>query len=772
MNPLNRRILRSLRDDAGKYIVIFIFMVLLVSFISGYLISDNSCYATFEEGMVKQNVEDGHLAFNVLPDEELIEEIEQKGDVTLHELYYFDEDLAGSDKTVRVYSTERDVNLIDLMSGELPTEADEIAIDRMFAQNNEIEIGDTIILKDTELKVTGLVAFPDYGALFENNSDAMFDAISFCVGAMSEEGFEAFDTVNLSYNYAWTYPQAVDWEDSQRANELSNDFIEVLGEVIEDYDISLLTEGKAADELIELSDYLPRYLNQAIMYAGEDMGSDKAFAIMLDYIVTIILAFVFAVTASSTITSESGVIGTLRALGYTKREIIVHYMALPIMVSLVAAVIGNILGYTVLKDVFVALYYNSYSLASYKALFNLDAFVLTTVIPLIIMLVVNFLMLIRKLRLSPLRFLRHDLTRHRNKKALRLNTKIPFIQRFRLRIILQNLSNYLILFFGVFIGGILMVFGDFFNPMFDEYKEMIIEDRICDYQYVLNREAETENDQAEKYCVTSLNTTDERYKEDSISVIAPEEESEYISASLVEGEAVISSSIAEKYTLDEGDEITLKDEYDENKQYTFKIGGVYDYVSSMAIFITQEDFCERFDEEEGYFNGYFSNEELDDIADEDIAKVITVTDLTKLSDQMIVSMGSAMNIFKYFVIALFIVLMFILIKQIIEKNVMSISMSKILGYSNGEIGGLYVAASSVMVLLSLLISIPLINEVLRIIITSYMYTRMTGYLPFIVGADCYIRLVIVGLICYIVVAAYLMRRISKIPKSDALKNVE
>ena len=50
--------------------------------------------------------------------------------------------------------------------------------------------------------------------------------------------------------------------------------------------------------------------------------------IVLLYIVIVIMAFVFRITISNTIRKEAGVIGTLRASGYTKGELIRHYMTL------------------------------------------------------------------------------------------------------------------------------------------------------------------------------------------------------------------------------------------------------------------------------------------------------------------------------------------------------------------------------------------------------------------------------------------------------------
>ena len=106
------------------------------------------------------------------------------------------------------------------------------------------------------------------------------------------------------------------------------------------------------------------------------MGSDEAMGGVLLDILIVIIAFIFAVTISNTIAKESQMIGTLRASGYTKGELVRHYLSMPVIVTLIAAVIGNLLGYTVFKNIVVSMYYNSYS-----TIWNTDAFFKTTVIP-------------------------------------------------------------------------------------------------------------------------------------------------------------------------------------------------------------------------------------------------------------------------------------------------------------------------------------------------------------------------------------------------------
>jgi putative ABC transport system permease protein len=767
-NPLNKRILRELKTDLGKYLVIFLFMVMLIGLVSGFLVADNSIESAYEEGFTKYNLEWGHFTLSAEPEQDLIDTLSEKGDVKLYDLRYFEEEEKSNSATIRVYKLRKDVNLECVMSGELPSAENEIALDRMYAQNAELEVGDTITLNGKALKISGLIAVPDYSCLFENNTDMMFDSINFSIAVMTEKGYDAVDSSKQFYNYAWVYNTTP--ADDIAEKNMSDDFLEVLKTELTSYDEELAMQGKT-EKLVSIDNYLPRYNNQAVNFTGEDMGGDKAMFIIFDYIVIVILAFVFAVTISNTISQEAAVIGTLRASGYSKRELVAHYMVLPIMVTLIAAVVGNILGYTVLKDYMVDMYYDSYSLCTYETLWNIEAFVDTTVIPIILMFVVNLAVLIRKLQLSPLKFIRRDLSRKKKKKAFRLSTKIPFLHRFRMRIVFQNIPNYIVLFIGILFAGIIVVFSLMFSPMLEDYAEHISESMIASYQYVLASPEQTENAQAEKYSLTSLETTDSRYMTDEVSVFGVEDNSSYITQDIPSGKVLVSKSIMNKFSLKSGDTITLKEKYSD-KTYDFVIADEYDYDATLAVFMSQKDYQTTFDVEDEYFTGYFSNEKLSDIDQDYVAAVITKDDLTKVSKQLLVSMGNNMELLKYFGVIMFILLMYLLSKQIIEKNSQSISMTKILGFSNGEIAGLYIVATSIVVIISLLLAVPITNSVLNFIFTSYLYTEITGYFPCNISNSCYIEMVVLGIISYAIVALLQMYKIKKIPKSDALKNVE
>lgn len=753
-NPLNKRIPREIKSEFTKYISLFLFLAAMIAIVSGFLVANNSMGIAYDESFDKYNIEDGKFELYYEADDSLIEKIETECDAEVYENYYYDEDIEENSTAVRIYKERKDVDKICIMEGSLAETDNEIAIDRLYAQNNNYKIGDTINVDKKDYRITGFIALSDYSALFESNSDMMFDAMKFGVAVVTDDAFGNMNANHIHYSYSWLYNTSP--KDDAEAKNMSDDFMESLNKL-------------AGENMNMLCDYNPEYSNQAIIFTGDDMSGDNTMIAVFLYIVMIIISFMFVIIISNTITKESNVIGTLKASGYTNSELIRHYMTAPVIILIVAAVVGNILGYTWLKQIFVDQYYNSYSLTTYETVWNATAFIQTTVIPLIILVIINFLFLYKKFKLSALKFIRRDLKKKKNKKAFRLNTKIKIMTRFRLRIIFQNIPNYLVIFFGVFFANFIFLFGEGLEPMLYHYQDIILENTIADYQYILKGSVETNNENAEKYSVTSLKTKG-THSED-VSVYGITEDSKYIDIDFGDEDGVyISDAFSEKYSLEAGDTITLKEEYSD-KEYDFKVSGVYYYPASVAIFARNSDFCDIFDEEDGYFDGYFSNEKLTDIDDMYIASTITEDDLTKTSRQLINSFGSMMIIYLVFGVVMFVLIIFILAKIIIENNTQSISMTKILGYNIKEINNLYILTTSLVVIFSLFVTLPLcdlfMSEIMKIAFSSY-----SGWLPYCIPVESYIKILATGVIAYIFVAFILMRKVNKIPLSEALKNVE
>ncbi len=686
----------------------------------------------------------------------------------IHENFYRNEEEDNNndgtaDGFVRVYAKTDAINLACLMDGRFPDSADEIAVDRMHADNAGIKVGDSITVGGRRWRVVGLIAYVSYSTLHEKNTDLMFDALKFNVAMVTEEGFSCLEKP-VHYSYAWQYENTP--ENEKEEKKLADDFLK-----------ALLTQTVVWDN--EIEDYLPAYANQAIHFATDDMGSDKAMGGVLLDILIVIIAFIFAVTISNTISKESKTIGTLRASGYTRGELVRHYLTVPVIVTLIAAAVGNILGYTVFKNVVVSMYYNSYSLPVYKTIWNPSAFCKTTLIPLALMFVVNLVVIAGKMKHTPLEFLRQDLKKNGRKKAIRLPSW-KFFSRFRMRIIFQNIPNYLILFFGIFFVMVMLAMAIGMPDTLDYYKKNTGAMMFADYQYLLKscydedgNRIVMENETAEEFGMKSLQRKSEAINED-ISVYGISDESLYVQIDglngLKQGEIYISDSFRDKYGISVGDTVTLDEKY-ENKRYNFKVAGFYSKSLSISAYMPIEQFCLTFDLGEDEFTGYLSDTKITDISYDNISTVITERDITKVCDQLDHSMGSYMQYFQVLCILLSAVMIYLLTKIIIEKNENAISMTKILGYENGEIARLYLFSTTIVLVIADAVGVFLGAFVMSAAWRTIMFSY-SGWYAFKMNPIGYLKMFLFVLVGYLIVMAFDFRRIKKIPLDEALKNAE
>ena len=128
-------------------------------------------------------------------DQSLIQKLEETHALKIHENFYLEKNVRKTPKkktlgTARIFrlSDRKQVNQISVLSGRMPKKEDEIILDRLYCENNHIACGDRVWMGETPFIVTGYSAFPDYSCLFSDNTDLMFDAQNFSVGAVTGTG--------------------------------------------------------------------------------------------------------------------------------------------------------------------------------------------------------------------------------------------------------------------------------------------------------------------------------------------------------------------------------------------------------------------------------------------------------------------------------------------------------------------------------------------------------------------------------------------------------
>lgn len=765
-SPLHKRFPRELKDNLGKYLGIFLLMSVTIALTSGFLLAAHSIGVIIDDMPEKYSIEDARFttAFEAT-DEQLDAAADAASDAgtggtDIVRNWSFDADFNhaqgddGRDRTLRVYQHRTQVDLAAYAGGRVPEAAGEVAIDRVFATNNGITIGEEVELFGQRFTVCGIMTTSDNQALFQNNSDFTVNTLTFGVAEISESGFAALEATG--HQPAHTYSVRFADRDLTVAQRTDAE---------KDMMRALSTAGATVDDLTDSS------ANQGIGYAADDVSGDSTMWRVLLYMIIVIMAFVFVVLTSGTIEEESAIIGTLLASGYRRRELVTHYLALPAAVGIAAAVVGNVAGYTLMSEPIRNLYYGSYSLPPYYATWSWGVFAQTTVLPVATLVIITLLGLLRKMGHTPLEFLRHETSKGGVKRGFALPERLSFIARFRTRVFLRNLGNFATLFVGIGFASMLLLFSLAILPTMTHYAENLHNNVVAEHMYTLKAPLEVDNAQAEKYAVYSLEY--DRGKgpgTESITVYGVPEDSRYWDDLAVgDGHVVFGNGLIDKFRFADGQTVNLYDKYeDETREVTYEGDGcAWGTKSDMAVYMSLDDFNRFFGNDAGYFNGYASDQALD-LDARYLTSDLTPESMDAIGEQFVGMMDDMIGMLVGLSVFIFLVFMYLLTKSVIDRSARAISYMKVFGYRDSEISRLYVRSITLTVAVSLVVCQPLIIGGLTLLFRA-MLLAYNGNIEIYVPMAAIAEVIAIGFATYLAVALLHIRRIKRVPLALALK---
>lgn len=744
-NPLHKSLKKEFLRNRSRYISLSLVLILMIGVVTGFLSVAYSAKELLIKDQISSKVEDGQLALRDRMDVKTKTKLEALG-LKVYEQFYTEQSVS-RDTMVRVYRKRFDINRATLHEGRMPNKQTEIALDRLFALKNGYNIRDTIRMSGKSMTITGLISVPDYTSLIQKNSDMMMDPIHFGIAIVTDTGFQTLSTDHIVYSYSYYLDdrELNDFQKQKRADDIQE---------------ICIREGAVLENL------LTAQMNQAISFLPNDMGSDIPMVQTLLYIILMILAFIFVVISQTMIEEQASVIGTLLASGYTRRELLQHYMMLPTILIIVSAGIGNLIGYTLFPNLFTDMYYSNYCLPPLSIQPVWEALLSTTVMPFIFMMLILYVLLKRRLRLSPLRFLRKDLRRHRQRRYIPLHGS-SFFQRFRIRIILQNKGSYLVLFLGIIFASFLLMFALILTPSMEQYIRNLEADTRCDYQYLLKAPVQADG---EKVTLTSLKAYYVGGDLDlDVTLYGLGPNSGYYTDMTLSSDPksiVISSDFASKMSLQVGDAITLRNPY-RDKAYSFTIQDIYPYNAGFSAYMPRNQLNQLLHEDHTYFNGYLSNQPLD-IEEAYVQSVVTRSDLVKINEQMTQAFSQLLPVLTSVSIAIYLVVLYILTRLVTDRNAISMSFLKVMGYTAKEIRSLYLHATTLVVLASLTAALPLCNIALRYLM-KFAFMKFTGNLSVYIPGYVYFLVFVTGGVAYLFIKALLTRRIEQMELGYALK---
>ena len=559
--------------------------------------------------------------------------------------------------------------------------------------------------------------------------------------------------------------------------ELYDGSVELSDGAAELYD-GMLELQDATDELIEeyfdieisnLIQFLPVEDNPRAGASANDQIVNKEVGLLAGVIIMVLITYVISVFVVHSIDKEASIIGALYALGVKRKELIRHYLMLPMIVTFLGGLIGTTLGYSRWGiDIQMGDCYDYFSMPVLEAIYEPYLLVYGIIMPPVVAALVNYFVIRKRLNQPALRLIRGE-QKKRKERDINLGN-LGFINRFRIRQMLKELRTSFTVWFGMFVSLLILMIGINCYVLCEHIRVENQEDTRYEYMYTYKYPEEEVPEGGEACYAETLKKEILGYNLD-VTILGIDEDNPYFLATPEEGKSnvVISSAMAQKYDLSEGDKVILTDE-EEELDYAFTVQEIVQFSTGFYVFMDIDSMRELFGQTDDYYNVVFADHELE-IDSGRLYAITTKADIEKSSSifsDMMMPLVTMMSVVSSLI---FVVVMYLMMKVMIDRSAFGIALMKIFGYRPKEIRKLYLNGNFYTVALGAAICLPLSKWLM-----DAMYPMMVANIA------CGINLTfewqmyagIYGgiLVLYFIINWLLMGHLKKMIPAEVLKNRE
>ena len=509
--------------------------------------------------------------------------------------------------------------------------------------------------------------------------------------------------------------------------------------------------------------------NQKISSASTDVATNKSMALTVGVVLIALFTYVISVFVSHQIQRETSVIGSLYALGVKKKDLLIHYITLPTLITFVSGVIGTCIGFsnfgigTQTQDS-----YNYFSLPKFDIIHPVYLLIYGLVMPPVICVIVNLIVINKQLSRTALSLMRNEQKQHKYSKANIKSDK--FISVFRKRQLLRESRAVITIVVGVFVSILIMTLGIDIYALCSNIKTDTVEDTKYNYMYTYKYPEKTVPAGGEEVYTETLSKTYLGNTLD-ITLMGITENNKYFSAnpSTTENSVVVSNSVSARYGVSKGDIITLTDKVTKDI-HSFKVDDVCQYSVGFTVFMDIDNMREMFDKADDYYNVVLSEDKLD--VDEGILySIMTKDDVKKSSDVFIKLMNPTIYMIVIVSGIIFCVVLYLMMGVMIDRSAFGISLMKVFGFRSKEIKKLYLNGNTVIILVGSYLSII----VSKVLVDAYFPNTIANIaceMNLSLPVYAYVAEFAFVTLAYFVINTILIFKINKITLADVLKNRE
>lgn len=618
---------------------------------------------------------------------------------------------------------------------------DGVWLDYFYAKENNIKVGDKISFKYESYvfneKVNGLIYVPDHIYDVKDEAQIMPNHKTYGFIYMSSKSLEGF----VKYEAKSALKKSTLKSISDEEFDLLYPDFNYEEKILYNY---IMVDVKNKKDVNKVKDEIEKNVESAkatisiektpsyAMYQGEiDEGS--AYVGIFSGLFLFIAMLSVVTTMTRIIKNEKLQIGTLKALGFSKKKIVKHYVGYGFWVSLVGAILGILLGRFFLGSVFLDIEMSFFEMPEGKVFIKPLTYLVAALVVLIVS-IITYITCFKELKKKPVDSLRNELPSV-NEKSLNITTKgifknMSFSNKWNLRDIIRNKFRTVTGVIGI-VGcctlivcalGMLNSMNNFIKIQFDDlynfnYK-LSLKDDISDSKieeltkkYGNNTSMTLNIEVKDKDGNRDTNTV---FVDDSNNYIRFTNKNYKFKKLDKDNGVYVTYKFSEKYNLKIGDKVTWH-EYGNKTYYNSKIIGYIRDPQVQGLTATK-----KYIESLGIKykpNSIYTNKDLSNV--KQIDKVNRIQNIDELKD----AINSMLSMMKKMIII--IIFFAILLGMVIIYNMGILSYSekeyqfatlKVLGFNSKKIKNIFTRQNSIICIISIIIGLPL-----GYFLTSYLF---------------------------------------------------
>ena len=788
---LKRKMIRDIRKNLSGFITIFLMVMIGIMAYSGIKAYMGGMQETRDKFYSENNLYDlsvmGYLNHNDL---KTIKGLDNVNDAELKLSVTATTD---NDKTLLLNFIEsNNISKFYVFEGEkFDVNKSGIWLDNFYAIENGIKVGDTILVKydgmELHEKVLGRINVPDHLYDVRDESELYPDRKEFGFAYMSTNEItedyikslvmkeanitdeNVFKIIMPNFKYKDYIPFSsiiVDVKDKSKVDDVK--------ETIEDK----VENAKAIINVEDTSSY--------VAYQGE-IDEGKTYVGVFSGIFLFIAILASLTTMTRVVKNGRTQIGTLKALGFSNRRILLHYIGYGFWISVIASIVGLVLGYFAIGNIFIGTEMDFFEIPNGHPAMDSSCYYVAAIVVIVVALI-TFITCRSILKENPAETLRTKIpsvkgkTLNLTKKGL--FKKLSFTSIWNLRDILRNKMRTFMGLAGV-VGCCALIVCSF--GMLDSmnfFVKLQFED-LYNFNYKLNIKEGISNEEYvvlyEKYGnhtsqSLGIEIKDKNGKRVSNNILVTDagdylrfvDNKNKIKNKPTDNGVYVTYKLAETNNYKLGDEIEWHI-YGDNKYYKSKIIGFNKDPQNQNVSMTKK-YLESL-EIEYKPDALYTNNDLSKT--KEIKNIETIQNINSLKEGM-TGMLSMMRTMLIMIIGIAILLGSVIIYNLgilsyTEKEYQFATL-KVLGFKDKQIENIFIKQNNWIAIISIIIGLPA-----GFFLTDWLFkTAIEEHYDFcaFITTRTYIIAAIGTFIVSYLVSKFLARKIKKIDMVTSLKGNE